>query len=48
MMEKIFHANGNQNKAGMSKLMKYLEITLSKEVKGLYIEKYKILVKEIE
>ena len=48
MMEKIFHANSNQYKAGMAKLIKYLEITLSKEVKDLCTENYKTLVNKIK
>ena len=48
MMEKIFHANSNQNKAGRSKLIKYLEITLSKEVKDLCTENYKTLLNKIK
>ena len=31
-----------------SKRMKYLEINLTKEVKDLYLENYKTLIKEIE
>jgi len=48
MMEKIFHANSNQNKAGRAKLIKYLEITLSKEVKDLCTENYKTLLNKIK
>ena len=48
MMEKILHENSNQNKAGRAKLIKYLEITLFKDVKDLCTENYKTLLNKIK